>query len=86
MNIVDHAKERAIERYEIKVTRDKYYSLIHKIKTNKAIMIKRVSNSRSVYLVDDFVVVYSRTRKKIVTFLPADCKEARDYANHNRTQ
>jgi hypothetical protein len=86
MSVVEHAKARASERYEVRLNRDKYYSLIHKIRANEAVSIKRVSNSRSVYLVDGFVVVYSKSRKKIITFLPPDCKEMRDYANNKNSE
>jgi hypothetical protein len=80
MTIVDHAKQRASERYNVHVNREKYYGLIHLIQTGKSTPIKRVSNSRSVHIVDNFIVVYSSTRKKIITFLPSDCKEYQDYS------
>ena len=79
MRIVDHAKQRASERYHVRINREKYYSLIHLIKSGKSTPIKKISNSRSVHIVDQFIVVYSSTRKKIITFLPSDCVELREY-------
>ena len=74
--IVKHAKQRAEERYNAHLNRHEYYALVGKIMRGESTCIKRVSNSRTVHIVDDKVVVYSSAHHKIITFLPRDCREA----------
>ena len=74
---VAHAKYRARARYAVSLNRHGYWSLVSKIKRGGAKLVERVSNTRSVYIVDGMVAVYSRKHGKIVTFLPRDCRELR---------
>lgn len=75
--MVSHAKERARERYAVNLNRRAYWSLVDKIQRGGALLVERVSNTRAVYIVDGMVVVYSRKFRRIVTFLPRDCRELR---------
>ena len=73
--LVQHAKQRAFERYGEHLNRAGYYVLVKMIQNGDSVCIKRVSNDRSIHLVDGKVAVYSRRRHKIVTFLPPNCRE-----------
>lgn len=74
---VSHAKERAAERYGVRLNRHSYYELVGKIMRGQSRCIRRVSNTRTIHEVDDKIVVYSSKAHKIVTFLPRDCWEAK---------
>jgi len=73
--LVQHAKQRAYERYGVSLNRTGYYAVVKRIQNGDSVCIKRMSNDRSIHLVDGMVCVYSKRRHKIVTFLPADCRE-----------
>jgi hypothetical protein len=73
--LVQHAMQRAFERYGEHLNRVSYYALVKRIQNGDSVCIKRMSNDRSIHLVDGMVCVYSKRRHKIVTFLPADCRE-----------
>lgn len=75
--IVEHAKERATERYHVSLNRAKYWALVKKIMRGESRCILRVSNSRTIQEVDEMIVVYSNRTHRIVTFLPPDCWEMR---------
>lgn len=76
-HMVSHAKARARERYAVNLNRRAYWSLVDKIQRGGAKLVERVSNTRAVYIVDGMVCVYSRKFRRIVTFLPKDCREIR---------
>lgn len=75
MSLNDHAKQRATERYGVRVNRAKFHELCNKIKSGKARYIRKATNTRIICEVDNMIVVYSKKTKKIVTFLPANCYE-----------
>ena len=72
-----HAKTRASERYHVSLNRDHYWQLVKHIQHGQAEFIQRTSNTRTVWRVDGMVAVYSSRHKRIVTFLPSDCRESR---------
>lgn len=76
--VVEHAKTRAIERYQVVLNRAEYWALVRKIMRGESRCILRVSNSRTIQEVDGMVVVYSNRLHRIVTFLPRDCWEMRE--------
>lgn len=69
-----HAGHRLEERYEIPYTTNLRLSLISKIKNNESKIIKKCSHRVTNHLVHlngiDFNIIYDKSRKEIVTFLP----------------
>lgn len=80
MNAVAHAKQRAQQRYGVRLNRDRYWGLVMAIRQGRSIVVAKVSNSRSIHIVDGMVCVYSSTRHRIITFLPADCWETKKWS------
>ena len=74
--MTEHAKIRASERYNVSLNRDYYWRLVREIRDGRAVLVKRVSNTRTVWRVDGMYAVYSSRMHRIVTFLPPNCREA----------
>ena len=72
-----HAKTRAEERYNVSLNRDYYWRLVRQIQNGKAEFIQRTSNTRTVWRVDGMIAVYSSRHKRIITFLPPQCREVK---------
>ena len=65
-----HAKNRAMERYNLDFNQAIRKDFINKILLNGAILIFRQSKSKSLFLIDKkYYVVYSHNTKEIITFL-----------------
>lgn len=68
-----HARNRAVERYGLSLTKELYQEMISEIQRGKASFLFKESNTRTHWLVkDQFIVVYDRARRSIATFLPPD--------------
>ena len=69
-----HCIKRAIERYGITLTKDKYQSAIKQIRSGASTFLYAESHSRKIHivLVDDIKckVIYDPTRRSLRTFLP----------------
>ncbi len=76
-----HAKVRAAERYQLRLTNQDLANIVGMIKNGKAIARIRISQSKSVRLVryqqKDLVVIYSNKHNEIITVLPKDHKYAK---------
>lgn len=70
----NHSKIRCQERYNINCSNKDLKNLEQKIRSGKSIFIRRISNSKTVRLVDDYKVVYSSATKQICTFLERNMK------------
>ena len=68
-----HAKKRAQERFGVNLTSEEYEALCKTIKNNGAHLIKKLSNTRSIFNLchkgKDLFAVYNKTTGRIVTFL-----------------
>jgi hypothetical protein len=73
-----HALRRAVERYGAYLSRRDLDELAVKVKKGKARFIRRISGTRTEWLVvhhgRTFRVGYSKSTKQITTFLPIDSK------------
>lgn len=73
---VRHAKLRALERYDIRLTDHEYKNLCHMIQIGSSKIIEKQSNRATVHLIEwnniKMKVVYDKERKTIVTFLPME--------------
>lgn len=69
-----HAKQRALERYDLDLNRQDLEEIIKKIHLNKASFIKRQSFRVTVWKVTykekELITVYDKHRQTIATFLP----------------
>ncbi len=76
-----HAKRQALARYGIDLKNEELRHLVNIIRMGGAEFIERkslrVSCWRVAYRGFNMVVLYDRSRRSIVTFLPADCWEVR---------
>ena len=75
-----HAKNRAHERYDIKLNRHSYKALVEKIQKRDGIRIAQRSLIKDLWLITHegvpMYAVYNYERKLIETFLPQkDCEE-----------
>ena len=74
-----HAKTRAAERYQVRLTDQDLVNIVGLIRNRKATATRPVSNSKSlkriVYRDIDMIVLYSHRHHEVITFLPADCWE-----------
>jgi len=75
----DHAKKRALERYNIKLTNRDLELMIEKIQVGDALFMKGYTNTRTVHKIlykdIEFLTLYSRNMKRIVTFLPEEAND-----------
>lgn len=80
-NRANHAKHRAAERYALALTRRDLEAIVALIRDGRVIASQRLTCSKSVKLIEyqgrRLVLLYSKRHREIVTFLPADCREAR---------
>ena len=69
-----HSKRRALERYSLPLNRHDLRAIIEMINNNQAIFLLKESNTRSHWLVVykdiPLKLVYDRSRRMIITFLP----------------
>lgn len=72
----EHAKRRALERYDLTFTKAIRYALLDKIKRSEGTFLFRQSRRISIWEVEHenkkYRIVYDRNRKEIVTFLPLE--------------
>jgi hypothetical protein len=68
-----HAKERALERYEITLTKRDILNIIQLIQAGKSLDQFKLSNARSLHLIDynneRLPVIYNKVTKRLVTVL-----------------
>lgn len=68
-----HAKNRAMERYNLNFSEEIRENFLNKIKSQIAILIFHQSLSKSLFLIDKkYYVVYGRKSKEILTFLSSE--------------
>lgn len=84
-----HAKKRALERYGIELTKDRYRALCQDIRLGAGTCLGRQSLRVSVWRITVFMqekpsvicnVVYDTSRGTIVTFLPPGITDAKGVA------
>ncbi|HMZ78101.1 MAG TPA: hypothetical protein PLL06_00275 [Acidobacteriota bacterium] len=80
-----HAKERALERYGLVLTRAVYREWVKLIQSHKATFVSRTSCRLTKFIVhwqgQDFPVVYDSVRKAIVTVLPNEALESTEFTS-----
>ncbi len=73
---VVHAKNRALERYGVSLTPDDYKVMLIKISDGTAILIHKITNTRSLFKIgykgQDYLVIYSKKTGRIQTFYSPD--------------
>jgi hypothetical protein len=73
-----HAQQRSIQRYNVELTKFDLDVMALRIRNNKTLPVSSASK-RSIHYVEHnnkfFKVVYSKTTKQIVTYLPFDVDE-----------
>jgi hypothetical protein len=74
MTVLSHAKKRASQRYGINLDGKLHNSICREIKSGKAERICKSTNTRTIYRIEGMIVVYSKTRNKIITVLPINSK------------
>lgn len=69
-----HAQKRALQRYDLELSRHEYDRMISAIRNHHDVnFLKRESYSRTHWLVfDKYIVVYNNVAKGIATFLPPE--------------
>ena len=72
MTVSAHAKKRANQRYGINLNSQLHSLICKEIRNGKAEILCRSTNTRTIYKVNEIIVVYSKTKKKIITVLPSD--------------
>ena len=81
-----HARERALERFNTRLTRDDFKSLVDQITSGKSIPVPSANRSLAIrcHVVEHpemgkTAVLYDKNRKVIVTVLPPDSFEMNAY-------
>jgi len=73
MDYFRHAKKRAFERYGLSLSSDDWERLNRQVVNGKGLLLLSESNNRTHWLLEDqYIVVYEKSRKGIVTFLPPE--------------
>lgn len=81
-----HAQKRALERYGIELNKDRYMQLCKQVQENQGKYLGKQSLRLSVWRIEtqntageqiSSVVIYDKSRHRIVTFLPADATDAK---------
>ncbi|HLD91480.1 MAG TPA: hypothetical protein VI911_10830 [Patescibacteria group bacterium] len=71
---IRHAKQRALERFDLQLNNDDYQKICKIIQTGKSKIIDKQSNRVSIHEVTwaskTMTVVYDKSRNTIVSFLP----------------
>lgn len=74
-----HAKQRAMDRYDIDFTQYKRETMIRQINIGEGRLIRKQSHRVSIYLMTcdgkEVVVVYDKERNNIASFLPIEAKD-----------
>ena len=85
-----HAKERALERYGLVLTRAVYREWVKLIQSHKATFVSRTSHRLTRFIVhwegQDFPVVYDSIRKTIVTVLPKEALQSTETLTTQESQ
>lgn len=70
----EHFKRRMRERFGISISRKRYDELVGLIKSNKATLLEKQSLRVNKYKITidskDYIVIYDKNRKTLVTVLP----------------
>jgi hypothetical protein len=70
----EHFKKRMLERFNIDISRKRYDELVSMIKSKDAVLLERQSLRVSKYKITidskDYIVIYDKQRKTLVTVLP----------------
>jgi len=84
-----HVIHRSEQRYGFILNSDRRSAIIRKIQNSESIGLKRVSNTKTLFMVEhegeNILVLYSKARKLILTVYPKDCKEYKEYMNESQT-
>lgn len=74
-----HAKQRAMERYEIDFTQHKREVMLKQIERGEGKFIRKQSHRVSIFAMicdnKEVVVVYDKERNNIASFLPLEAKD-----------
>lgn len=72
----DHAKRRADERYQVRLTNQDLKNIAGMIRNRKAETVRRISNSKRlhcvVYRETALLALYSCRHHEVITFLPPE--------------
>lgn len=75
-SLLRHSKRRASERYGVNIGRAGLWDIVNKIRSGRAIFIRKETNRISEWKVEHggvlMRVIYDRRRKMVVTFLPPE--------------
>lgn len=78
-----HVRQRAYQRYDIKITEEELRQLISQIQSNRSEPIMKYSNTYTLHLCSlldrKLPVVYDKSRQMIVTVLPENARELAEY-------
>jgi hypothetical protein len=78
-----HVKDRALQRFGLEVGRHVRQTLIHRVQTGDVKYACKLTNSRTVVVVEyadvEMSFLYSSATKDIVTFLPPDAPETAEW-------
>lgn len=73
-----HARQRAMERYEIDFTQNKRETMLKQIERGEGRFLRKQSHRVSIFLMvcdnKEVVVVYDKERNNIASFLPIEAK------------
>ncbi len=88
--INQHVIHRSEERYGFVLNSDRRSAIVRKIQNSQSIGLKRVSNTKTLFMVEhegeNILVLYSKTRKMILTVYPKYCKVYKEYINEQKTK
>ena len=78
-----HAKKRARQRFNVEINKKDYNEIIKGIQSGKFPFVKSLSNRLSVFKITlnntEANVLYDKSRKTLVTFMPTDWQIGEDY-------
>lgn len=79
----EHMRCRAMERFGLDAGKLVRRALIHQVQTGEVKFARKLTHSRTVIVTEyagmELVFLYNGIRKEIVTFLPADAREAAEW-------
>lgn len=73
MKLTPHAKTRAKQRYGIDITTHDAKTICRMIRDGELKTISYLTNTRNLYEYNGMNIIYSKSTKRIITFLPKEC-------------
>lgn len=73
MKLTPHAKTRAKQRYGVDITTHDAKTICRMIRDGELKPVSFLTNTRALYEYEGMNIVYSKSTKRIITFLPKDC-------------